>query len=791
MRTGAFGPFEILDQLGAGGMGVVYRARDTRLFREVALKLIRQDASWSNHARDRLLREARAISALNHPNICSVYDIGDRDGQAFIVMELVRGTPLTLRLAREGLPPETVTRWGVQLADALEHAHQQGVVHRDVKPSNVVVTPGGQVKLVDFGIAGRAALAPQEATIAEDGSETSLVLVGTPPYMAPELLRGGLADARSDVWSLGVLLHELLSGERPFAGTTVDQTTGAILHDPPRKLPAHVPRELATIVERCLAKDAAVRYQRAGEVRAALEAVQSAGSPRPRRPVAQVAAAFAGISVIAVTAVLLGAPGTERIASWFSGTRSAPPVATPKIRGLAVLPLRNIGGDPAQDFFADGMTSALITELAKVERLKVISQTSILKYRATSDRSLPQIGRELDVDAVIEGAVLRVGDRVRITVDLVDVSTDRHLWAQSYERPIKDVLRLQDEIARAVVAHVESRVAVEPRAGVRIASVAPAAYEEFLRGEINVAHGTPVTVTRAVAHYQQAIALDPDFAPAYAGLAGALFAQEFWGTAELTSNSNDIRRAVEKALVLDPNLADAHVMMARVQYTYEWDFDGAEKSLKRAIALSPGLSFAHETLAWVLLSLGRREDAIAEARAAAVLNPRSAYMVFTDGRVLHRVRLFDQAEERYKQAIALDPGFGPPYSTLIHLYIDQGRLDDARAALAQRERLPSVRPQEWLRIWIDAVSGKTPARSALERLEPMERARVNLALRRYDAAFEDLDRAVEARRVNPARWTDAEFDPIRADPRFARLVERMGLPVDRLVKWGVATSPQR
>jgi TolB-like protein/Tfp pilus assembly protein PilF len=776
--------YEVLETLGSGGMGVVYRARDTRLRRDVAIKVLRNDVRWPADARDRLLREARATSALNHPAICTVHDVEERDGQTFIVMELIQGTPLTLRLTRRGVDPETVTRWGSQLADALEHAHQQGIIHRDVKPSNVVVTDAGQIKLVDFGIAVRAPFHPHEMTVLETVDVTP-ACAGTAPYMAPEVLRGAIADARSDIWSLGVLLHEAVSGRHPFLGATIEETSAAILRDRPRPLPPHVPRELAGIIGRCLAKEPGARYQRAGEIRAALEAVQARVTHR--RPVVS----WAVVSVLAVTlvgisAAIMGAPGSERVSAWLtSRASSTAPDAMPEIRGLAVLPLRNIGSDKTQDFFAEGMTSALITQLAKAERLKVISQTSVMRYKAGPERSLPQIGQELGVDAVIEGSVLRVGDRVRVTVDLVEVRTDRHLWAESYERPLEDVLALQNEIARAVADHVQSRVGQPPRPETPAAKVNPKAYELFLRGEISVAQGDPIAVTRAVEYYEQAIAIDPGFAPAYAGLAGAKFAQEYWGHARFMSNMTDVRAATRKALTLDPLLADAHVMMGRILMSYDWDFAGAERSLKEAIDRSPGLPFAHETYAWVLLSLGRRDEALDHAQTAAALDPQSGYMVFTEGRVLHRVRRYRDAEERYKRAITLNPGFGPPYMGLMNLYITQRRFPDARKVWSDLDRLPSVRRSEWLRVKLDvAADGKMASPEILATLEPVRRAAIYVAMDKHDEALRALDRAVTERLVTPAALTDPEWDRIRSDPRFAHSLQRIGLPVDRLVAWG-------
>jgi TolB-like protein/tetratricopeptide (TPR) repeat protein len=467
-------------------------------------------------------------------------------------------------------------------------------------------------------------------------------------------------------------------------------------------------------------------------------------------------------------------------------TGGSAPAATPEIRGLAVLPLRNIGGDAAQDYFADGMTAALITELAKVESLNVISQTSVMRYRERADRSLPQIGDELGVDAIVEGSVLRVGDRVRISVDLVHAATDRHLWAQSYEQSLVDVLRLQSEVARAVVGHIQSRVTRPTGGGTpQQGRVHPEAYEMFLRGELSVAQGNPTGVDRAVGYYERALALDPDFAPAHAGLAGAHFAQEFWGTASRRSNIDKVRASVARALTLDPNLAEAHVMQARILLNYDWDWAGTEASLRRAIELSPGLAFAHETSCWLLLGQGRRDEALAAARKTVALDPQSAYMAFTEGRVLHRVRHYREAEVAYKRAIDLDPSFPNPYSTLALLYTTERRFAEARAMMDRRDRLPSAREDRFPLVLLEAASGnRARALELAKKGGPNLRARLHLVLGEYDAGFTALTEAIETRTFNIAQWTDPDFDAVRSDPRFAHAVERMGLAAAPLIRWG-------
>ncbi|HEV8384317.1 MAG TPA: serine/threonine-protein kinase, partial [Candidatus Acidoferrales bacterium] len=414
--------YTILEQLGVGGMGVVFRARDERLGRDVALKLLPADALGSESARRALENEARTASSLNHPNICTIHEVGEAGGQVFVAMEYVEGRPLAQWIPAGGLPQEQVLRYGMQIADALAHGEQRGIVHRDLKSANVVVTPEGRAKVLDFGLAQRARKAEvEEVTRSKVSLERAGGIAGTLAYMAPETLRGEPADARSDIWALGVVLYEMAAGALPFRGTTGFDLSAAILREPLLPLPPRVPPALRAVIERCLAKDPAQRYQRAGEVRAALEATESGTrvsaidvpAPPSRGATFWRSATLAGAGVVALAALLL----TFNIA----GTRDrllGRTGAPPKIESIAVLPLENLSGDPNQEYFADGMTEALISNLAQVGALRVISRTSVMQYKGTR-KPLPQIGKELNVDAVVEGSVQKSGDRVRITAQLI------------------------------------------------------------------------------------------------------------------------------------------------------------------------------------------------------------------------------------------------------------------------------------------------------------------------------------------------------------------------------------
>ncbi len=442
--------YRILEKIGAGGMGEVYRAHDEQLDRDVALKVLPPTSFADATARARLLREARAAASLNHPHICTIHEVGEANGQAYIAMEFVRGQPLSAQLASGPLAVEEVVRTGLQLADALAHAHERGIVHRDLKSANVMITLGGRAKVLDFGLAKR--LSQEELTEATTRSQASLTqpgaVMGTLAYMAPEQLRGQPADARSDVWALGVVLYEMAAGQCPFRGQTGFELSSAILNQPPPPLPGKVPVELKAVIERCLEKEPARRYQRGGEVRAALEAVQLGVVPvwvawryrLGRRPLLALAASVALLA--AVLAVLdVGNLRTRLVGG------------APRIGSLAVLPLENLSGDAEQDYLAAGMHEALITDLAKLSGLERV------------------IARELKVDALITGAVLRAGDRVRITAQLIDPAKEQQLWAERYERELRDVLTLQNEIVAAITRGI--RLQLTPQEQARLASARP------------------------------------------------------------------------------------------------------------------------------------------------------------------------------------------------------------------------------------------------------------------------------------------------------------------------------
>ncbi|MEO5618316.1 MAG: serine/threonine-protein kinase, partial [Candidatus Eisenbacteria bacterium] len=617
--------YRILSQLGMGGMGVVYRAHDELLQREVAIKVLPPEAMADDAARRRLLREAQLASQLNHPHISTIYEVGDAEGLAYISMELVEGRPLNVLVRPRGLPTDAAIRYGTQIAEALAYAHERGVIHRDLKCANVLITGDGRVKVLDFGLAMRVAARDDESTtqLSRALTETGAI-VGTPQYLAPELLRGDVADARSDLWSLGVTLYEMTSGTCPFAGATPMELGAAILHGPPEPLPTRVPAGLSAIIHRCLAKDPAQRYRQAGEVRAALEGVVSSSAsgvvgstPRASRATALRSGplwlwAAAAVALLLAVLVLLDS-GRVR-------TRLFDNPSARRITSIAVLPLDNFSGDPTQQYFADGMTEELITTLAQIGTLRVISRTSVMGFKGTT-LSLPEIGRKLGVGAIVEGSVQRSGDRVRITAQLIRTANEQHMWAHSYERDLRDALALQDEVATAIAKEVQAHLTPKQQKQIADARpVSPKSYELYLRALDAYRRWNKQSEQVALEFLKQAIKDDSTYAPAWAAM-GLVYLEHPGPASAHDEEVARARKAAERALRLDPDLGLAHSLKAQIEYQEDFNWEAAERGFKRAGELAPSLFEAHHYYSHLLIDMGRVEESFEQSRIALALDP--------------------------------------------------------------------------------------------------------------------------------------------------------------------------
>jgi serine/threonine protein kinase/Tfp pilus assembly protein PilF len=782
------GHYRILERIGAGGMGVVFRARDERLERDVAIKVLPAGAVADEAARSRLLGEARIASALNHPHICTIHEVGEADGGLYIVMELVEGQPLGTLIVGDGLPVEAIVRYGTQIADALAHAHARNVIHRDLKGANVVVTAEGHAKVLDFGLAKR--LRDKELddlTLSRDKISEAGSTAGTLPYMAPEVLRGEEADPRTDLWALGIVLYQLASGDHPFRRRTGFEVTSAILREPPAPLPPRVPPGLRDVILRCLAKEPEQRYQSASEVRAALEAIRSqttalAAEPPLARERIHTRHRLLGL-VGAVTVIVIAVFGLN-----LGGLRHRifGPVRPSHIRSLAVLPLANLSGDPEQGYFADGMTDALILELSKIRALKVISRTSAMHYRETT-KPLPEIARELGVDAVMEGSVLRENDEVQISVELVDGKSDKHLWTEKYQRKLSGILKLQADVARAIAQEIQIDLTQQEQATLTAARpVNPAAHEAYLKGRYFWDKQSVASVRTAIGYFQRALELDPNYAPAYAGLADSYVLLSWVGADPMPASAAYLKakEVALRALVIDNSLAAAHASLGIVRWRYDWDWEGAEKEFKQALELNPSDATAHHWYGLFLTTMGRHQEAVPHFKQAMALDPLSLLISVNAGWAAYFARDYQRTIEQERATLEFWPDFGPAHYSLGLAYEQVGTFDQAIAEFEKTVALSGRAPYLLAALGhAFARSGKTgQAMRMLNELNQRKNFPPSLAaiiwagLDKKSQALDWLEKAHADRdpylvflKVNPI------WDPLRAEPRFVQLLDEVGL----------------
>ena len=769
MANQQLGRYHLVEKLGAGGMGVVYRAHDPKLARDVALKTLHPNVLEDDHSRKRFREEALALSQLNHPNICTIYEIGDEGGQTFIAMEYVKGRPLSELIPPDGLPLETALRYAMQITDALAHAHRHGLVHRDLKSANVVINDEGNVKVLDFGLARQI---DRQSAATQTG-----VLMGTPAYMAPEVLAGADADVRADIWALGVILFEMIAGTQPFSGNTGPALVSAIMKDPPRALPSRIPASVRAVVQRCLTKDLGQRYQSAPEVRAALEAAgleQTAGqSPivsQGRRWIRWVVSM--GVVVVIVIA------GVTGLRWWQNASNN-------RIQSLAVLPLENLSGDPEQEYFADGMTEQLTADLSRITGLRVISRTSAMQYKKAR-KPLPDIARELNVDAVLEGSVVKAVDKLRITAKLIRGDPEENLWAKSYERDVRDVLALQAEVARDIAAEINIRITAHEAAQLSTnRRVDPEAHQLYLLGRFHFGRTTEEGLRKSISYFEQAIAKDPAYAEAYAGLAEtySILSSNFDRPRDVMPRA---KSAVETALKLDDNLAEAHATMGHIHLFYDWDAAAAERELTRAIQLNPSLASAHVGRAGYFLATGNRELAVPEIRLAFQLDPLSLRTHALGIIFLIFAQRYDEAIEQAHKTLELEPRFGVALAFQGLAYAEQGRFKEAVVNLEKAAQLDTTATVTLFRAHVHAVAGhKEQAQKLITEIEgasehayicPYEIATAYVSLRQNDKAQQWLRKGIEER-ADCMAWLAVEpwMEPFRSDPRYEELLREIGL----------------
>jgi eukaryotic-like serine/threonine-protein kinase len=743
------GRYRIDARLGAGGMGVVYRAYDTQLGRVVAIKLLGARFLGEETARIRLLHEARTASRLNHAHICTIHEVGEAANQTYIVMECVEGRPLNGLVRPAGLPPEMVVCYGTQIAEALAHAHERGIVHRDLKTANVMITTDGRAKVLDFGLARRIDRAePEDATRTLESLCRADTVTGTPHYLSPEVLHGRSPDEGTDLWALGVMLYEMACGGMPFEGVTQAELLSAILTKPPFPLTSLVTPRLRAVIERCLTKEPARRYQKATELCAALEGVERTHS----RPVFR---------------------------------RST------RIRSLAVLPLADLSGDVEQAYFADGMTEALITDLAKIGALKVISRTSAMRYKG-SNKPLPEIARELGVDGIIEGSVLRTGGQVRITAQLIHAASDTHVWAESYDRDLTSILSVQSEVAQAIAQAVHARVTPEERG--RLAAtqaVNPAAHSLYLKGRYFWNQRGP-GLLKSVEFFQRALKEDPNHAPSHAGLADAYGLLGFYGYGAPMDVMPKAKDAARKALALDPGLAEAHASLGYLHTMFDWDWKQAEKEFQQAFKLNLGYGPARYWHSLLLLMRGQGDKAIAELKLGLEYDPPSVYMHAHVGSALFWCGRWAEGSEQSLKALEWDPNFLSARCTLGACYFFLSRVEEAIHEL--QAAVEASRGNIWAVAYLAAVyaaSGnherayeivrELEERRQKEYISAFHIATVYVQLGKVDESFKWLDEACQERAAmifSVHRYPFINNDAVLHDPRFADLMQRIGVSYD-------------